>query len=65
MPIYEYRCLQCNNKFDKLVRMGTEDVEIECPVCHGKKARKIVSLFGAKGGDTQATSVTSCAPSGG
>ena len=38
MPIYEYRCKNCQHKFDKLVPMSTEDAEIECPACHEKQA---------------------------
>ncbi|MBL7183119.1 MAG: zinc ribbon domain-containing protein [Anaerolineae bacterium] len=36
MPIYEYRCLKCGEKFEKLVRLSTSTSEIECPKCGGQ-----------------------------
>ena len=61
MPIYEYRCKNCQHRFDKLVSMGTEDAEIECPACHKKEAEKTISLFGAKTSSSQAHA-SGCAP---
>ena len=31
MPIFEYRCSDCGNKFEKLVRRA--DADVECPSC--------------------------------
>ncbi|WP_273333823.1 FmdB family zinc ribbon protein [Dictyoglomus turgidum] len=46
MPIYEYRCENCGEKFEKLV-MGDE--EITCPKCGSKKIIKLLSLFATQG----------------
>ncbi|MCC7485001.1 MAG: zinc ribbon domain-containing protein [Burkholderiales bacterium] len=48
MPIYEYVCGDCENRFETLVRGGTR---VECPSCHGTKLEKQLSVFsaGAKG----------------
>lgn len=38
MPLYEYQCADCSKIFE--VRHGFHDeVEIECPDCHGKSKR--------------------------
>lgn len=65
MPIYEYRCKRCQHKFDRLVPMGTEDSEIECPACHEKQAERALSLFGTSGSGSRSRSASSCAPTGG
>ena len=35
MPIYCYSCSQCNNEFEKLLRMSENDVPLSqpCPTC--------------------------------
>ena len=67
MPIYEYRCGECGEQFEKLVRMGDGDSDIACPRCGSKKARKSLSLFGVgagKGSGSLAGSGGSCGSSG-
>ncbi len=51
MPIYEYSCQDCGNKFSKLESITSEDRIKTCPECGGK-AKRIVSLtsFHLKGG---------------
>jgi len=67
MPIYEYRCKQCGNKFDKLVKLSTKTSDIECPKCGERKAEKSVSLFGTSGAASSGGSFgasSSCGPIG-
>ncbi|MCF8030071.1 MAG: zinc ribbon domain-containing protein [Desulfohalobiaceae bacterium] len=40
MPIYEYRCQDCDNVFEEWHR-GYEEKEITCPICKGKAKRLI------------------------
>jgi putative FmdB family regulatory protein len=40
MPTYEYRCLKCKRKFEKLQSM-TEPPVSKCPRCGGKPERLI------------------------
>jgi putative FmdB family regulatory protein len=66
MPIYEYKCTDCGERFDKWLRsMGCED-ETRCPKCNGQHVKKAVSLFG-KSGSTSGGSLSdsSCAPTTG
>tara|TARA_R100001082_G_scaffold29786_1_gene14942 strand:- start:1057 stop:1251 length:195 start_codon:yes stop_codon:yes gene_type:complete len=50
MPIYEFKCQQCKDQFEVLVRTKTE--EIACPVCKSGRVTKLVSGGGfiLKGG---------------
>ncbi len=41
MPIYEYRCCDCEQIFEEWQK-GFEDKDVPCPVC-GHKARRIIS----------------------
>ena len=41
MPIYEYRCSDCEQIFEEWQK-GFEDKDVACPVC-GHKAKRIIS----------------------
>lgn len=40
MPIYEYRCLECGEKFEKLLLSISSTPRVECPRCGGSKVEK-------------------------
>src|SRR6266851_2191152 len=44
MPIYEYRCDDCEVSFETFVRAG-HDEDAECPTCHGDKLSREMSVF--------------------
>jgi putative FmdB family regulatory protein len=44
MPIYEYACKSCNNRFETLVRGSAR---VECPSCKGTDLEKQLSVFAA------------------
>ena len=48
MPIYEYRCADCESGFEILVRPGRD--EAECPSCHGANLVRELSVFAAGSG---------------
>jgi putative FmdB family regulatory protein len=50
MPIYEYRCESCGDKFEKLVRRATDVMETGCPSCGDKHLEQQYSTFAARGG---------------
>jgi putative FmdB family regulatory protein len=68
MPIYEYRCQECGEKFEKLVRGNNDHPELTCPNCGSKQAEKLLSLFGTSGFSTTRNFTSapsdSCQPSG-
>ncbi len=42
MPIHEYQCNSCNNKFEFLQKIN-DDLLTECPECNEHTLRKLVS----------------------
>ena len=60
MPIYEYECPVCGEKFE--LRRGTtdSDSEIKCPKCGGANPRRVLSRFstGAASGACASSSST-------
>lgn len=50
MPIYEYRCLECGERFEKFGRSANARKEVVCPRCGNTEVQKEVSLFGLMGG---------------
>ncbi len=70
MPIYEYRCTDCDNDFEALVRSMVQTETIQCPTCGSTHVKKAISLFGAAtggsrtGGATTSTAGASCGPVG-
>ncbi|MHB1005057.1 MAG: FmdB family zinc ribbon protein [Chloroflexota bacterium] len=66
MPIYEYRCVECGGKFEKLVRISDADGKAVCPVCGSEQTHRQVSAFGfLGGGSTSASLGGSCTPGAG
>jgi putative FmdB family regulatory protein len=56
MPIYEYECRSCGEKFELRRGITESDSEIKCPKCEATNPRRVFSVFstGSSGG--------SCAP---
>ena len=48
MPVYEYRCPDCTNLFEKLVPFSDAARDVHCPTC-GTQASKLLSTFAAIG----------------
>ena len=64
MPIYEYRCESCAEKFEVLTRFAERDKAQVCPACESTKTRVLVSSF-AFGGEASSLSDFSTESSGG
>jgi putative FmdB family regulatory protein len=47
MPIYEYRCGDCEVSFEAFVRRGHLD-DAECPHCNGHDLSREMSTFAAR-----------------
>ena len=45
MPVFEFRCLDCNKKFSDLVGMTADSADIKCPHCGSSRSAKLVSRF--------------------
>lgn len=55
VPIYEYQCVKCGERFEKLLRSMNSSETIECPKCGSKKTERAMSSF-AVGGEAPARS---------
>jgi len=61
MPIYEYRCDACGEKFELFVRASVQRDVPACPECGSPKVQKVISLFGVGGpGGSSKSSAASC-----
>jgi putative FmdB family regulatory protein len=43
MPIYEFRCLSCNECFEALILQHPEEKELRCPKCDSEAFERILS----------------------
>ena len=50
MPLFEYRCPDCDSQFELLIRGA--DVPV-CPTCGGTALEKVLSLFAVSSPGTQ------------
>jgi putative FmdB family regulatory protein len=56
MPVFEYKCSDCNEKFEVLHKSTLEQTNVSCPNCNSSNHKKLFSAFSA--------SVSGNAPSG-
>ncbi|MEM0914828.1 MAG: zinc ribbon domain-containing protein [Planctomycetota bacterium] len=50
MPVYEYRCEECEHLTEALRRMADADEPIACETCGSDQTRRVQSLFASTGG---------------
>jgi len=60
MPIYEYQCQKCGEKFEKLIRTMNPSTPVTCDKCGSHQTTRALSLF-AVGAETTGKST----PAGG
>lgn len=61
MPIYEYVCLDCKERFELMRPMKDADAPISCRKCESEHTSRMLSLFYASsGGRVVAGSGPSC-----
>lgn len=66
MPLYEYRCNECGEEFEKTLRFSEADRLPACPKCASQQTQKRLSRvvsFGAA--DSGTTSSSTCGSRGG
>jgi len=61
MPIYEYRCHECGEKFEVLVFSHTE--RIICDKCGSEATERLMSSFASTGSSSEG-GASSCGGSG-
>jgi putative FmdB family regulatory protein len=67
MPIFEFRCLQCGNLFEKLFINPKEEVELKCPGCGSDSFERVISkansvMGSGKAGRKPKLTTKSCSP---
>ena len=62
MPLYEYRCERCEEKFEELRSLSNTE-PVLCPSC-GAPAEKLFSSFSMGGGGRGAACSAGSAPGG-
>ena len=50
MPIYEYKCKACGERFEAIRPIGDRGKTVSCPECGDRAAEKLPSVFAATGG---------------
>ncbi len=49
MPIYEYRCTECDTKFEVRQSIGEDGSELSCPACSAISPERLFSSFFSSG----------------
>ncbi len=68
MPIYEFRCKQCQEVFETLCFSTDDATDVACPSCGSHDAEKLLSTFCSKSqeaGNGASLTSSSCGSSGG
>jgi putative FmdB family regulatory protein len=47
MPIYEYACLDCGERFEMIRAMKDADAPLTCRKCESQHTARLLSLFNA------------------
>jgi putative FmdB family regulatory protein len=52
VPLYEYECLACGERCERLRRMADADAQVSCPKCASEQSKRRISggNFELKGG---------------
>jgi putative FmdB family regulatory protein len=68
MPLYEYSCRSCGERFEVLRRMGAGSEGLSCPRCGSEEVAKQFSTFASAGAGSGlpcgAPSTASCGSGG-
>ena len=48
MPLYKYRCSNCDNTFKILQRNGNKNEDPECPECGAEETERVISSVGIR-----------------
>lgn len=62
MPIYEFKCAGCQNRFEKLCQMGETGANVNCPNCGRQGSNRVMSGFSSRNNnnDTFSSDSNSC-----
>ena len=46
MPIYEFKCLKCEEYIELLIMDRDEEIEMKCPECSSEELERVLSATG-------------------
>ena len=56
MPIYEFKCLDCEDFFELLVMGSNENTEMKCPKCKSENFERVISATNYSMGESSGKS---------
>jgi len=62
MPIYEYRCTKCEERFSLLQPISADGTDVHCPKCETTEVERVFSTF-ASGSSSSTEAACPSAPS--
>jgi putative FmdB family regulatory protein len=60
MPIYEYQCAHCGQRFEVRQAIGEDGSGLSCPKCHTEYPKRLFSSFVSRGSSETEPSEVSC-----
>lgn len=61
VPMYEYRCPDCEQVFEELIRNRADEESVACPSCDSTDVKRLLSAFAvSSGGGTSSGFGSSC-----
>lgn len=60
MPVFEYKCHQCDTKFEVLHKSALRTEEVSCPDCNSTNNKKLFSAFSASVSSSSISGGNSC-----
>ena len=48
MPLYEYNCTACDNRYEMMQPISAKPEETVCPRCNKQESRRLMSAFASK-----------------
>ncbi len=61
MPIFEYKCSECDTKFEVLHKSTAQQDDVSCPKCNSIKNKKLFSSFSSSINSDNYSSSGNCA----
>ncbi|PID76331.1 MAG: hypothetical protein CSB24_07245 [Deltaproteobacteria bacterium] len=56
MPIYEYKCQDCNQRFEEITSSAKNDQPVRCKSCNSVNTRRVISAAGYRVGSKASSS---------
>jgi putative FmdB family regulatory protein len=60
MPIYEYQCIKCGEKFEVRQSIGEDGAKLNCPKCNAGNPKRLFSSFFSPSSSSSEPSDISC-----